>query len=63
MIKDPKNNVVHEETPKYIEQEKNAIIERLWLTYFNDTLYSQGIITESSHDQMRNWINSRKTRE
>ena len=60
MTENRKHNVAQEETPKYTEQEKNAIMERLWLTYFNDTLYNRGIITESSYNQMRNWINSRK---
>ena len=28
------------------EQKKRAVIEQLWLTYFNDTLYAKGLITE-----------------
>lgn len=41
------------------ERKKQSTLERLWLTYFNDTLYSQGIITEEEHNKMRVRINSR----
>lgn len=28
------------------EQKKQAVIEQLWLTYYNDTLFAKGLITE-----------------
>ncbi len=36
-----------------------AITEKLWLMYFNDTLLSRGIITQTEHDKMRIKINNR----
>ena len=41
------------------EQKKNAIFEQLWLTYYNDTLFSKGLITEDQHNKMRIMIKSR----
>ena len=38
---------------------EQAIYERLWLTYFNDTLLAQGVITGEEHDKMRVRINNR----
>ena len=35
------------------EQKKTAILEGLWLTYFNDTLYAKGLITEAERNKMR----------
>ena len=35
------------------EKEKNATLESLWLNYYNDTLYAEGIITEREHNKMR----------
>ncbi|MBQ8513040.1 MAG: hypothetical protein IJ497_10525 [Clostridia bacterium] len=34
-------------------QKKRAEYERLWLTYYNDTLYAKGIITEEQRNRMR----------
>ena len=34
-------------------QKKQAVIEQLWLTYFNDTLYAKGLITEEQRNAMR----------
>lgn len=31
---------------------KNAVLEELWLMYYNDTLRKQGIITELEHRKM-----------
>lgn len=28
------------------EQKKQAVMEQLWLTYYNDTLFAKGMITE-----------------
>ncbi len=38
---------------------KQMIIEQLWLTYYNDTLFSKGIITEEQRNRMRLMIKSR----
>ena len=31
---------------------KQAVIEQLWLTYYNDTLYKKGMITEDQRYRM-----------
>ena len=41
------------------EQKKQAVIERLWLTYYNDTLFAKGLITEEQRNKMRLMIKSR----
>lgn len=41
------------------QQKNNAIFEQLWLTYFNDTLYAQGLITEEQRNKMRIKIKNR----
>lgn len=41
------------------EQKKQAVIEQLWLTYYNDTLFTKGLITEQQRNQMRVRIKSR----
>lgn len=38
---------------KITEQKKQSVLERLWLTYYNDTLYEKGVITEAQRNQMR----------
>lgn len=40
-------------------QEKERVLEKLWLTYYNDTLYEQGLITEAQRNKMRVMIKSR----
>lgn len=35
------------------EQQKGQLWNQLWLTYFNDTLFAQGFITESERNKMR----------
>ena len=32
---------------------RQTVTEQLWLTYFNDTLYAKGIITEEQRNKMR----------
>ena len=44
---------------KITEQKKESVLERLWLTYYNDTLYAQGLITEAQRNKMRVMIKSR----
>lgn len=41
------------------EQERRSVLERLWLTYYNDTLYAKGLITEDEHNRMRIKIKNR----
>lgn len=41
------------------EQKKQAVIEQLWLTYYNDTLFAKGMITENQRNRMRLMIKSR----
>ena len=41
------------------EQKKQAVMEQLWLTYYNDTLFAKGMITEEQHNKMRVMIKSR----
>lgn len=41
------------------EKKKNLIMEQLWLTYFNDSLYKNGVITENEHNRMRVLIKNR----
>ena len=43
------------------EQKKQAVIEQLWLTYYNDTLFAIGMITEDQRNKMRLMIKSRTT--
>ena len=43
---------------KMSEQKKQAIIEQLWLTYFNDTLYEKGLITEDQRNKNSLRINA-----
>lgn len=34
-------------------KKSNAVMEQLWLTYFNDSLYAKGVITETERNKMR----------
>lgn len=48
------------EPPKPVTSKKsNAVTEQLWLTYFNDSLYAKGVITECERNKMRNKIKTR----
>ena len=44
------------------EKERKTIIEQLWLTYFNDTLFAEGAITEEMRNKIRIKIHSRTAR-
>ena len=49
------------ETKKnWTETEKQNVIDKLWLNYFNDTLFDKGLISEDDRNRMRNRINQRK---
>lgn len=41
------------------QQLRRSIMEQLWLTYYNDTLYEKGVITEDERNKMRIKIKSR----
>ena len=41
------------------EEKKKSVIEQLWLTYYNDTLYAKGVITEAERNKMRVKIKTR----
>lgn len=41
------------------EQKKQAVMEQLWLTYYNDTLYARGLLTEDQHNRMRVMLKNR----
>ncbi len=47
--------------PGMTEQKKQVIIEQLWLTYFNDTLFAKGLISEEQRNKLRVKIKNRKT--
>ena len=49
------------ETKKnWTEAERQNVIDKLWLNYFNDTLFDKGLISEDDRNRMRNRINQRK---
>ena len=41
------------------EQQKKHMAEKLWLSYFNQTLYRKGVITEAERNRVANMIASR----
>lgn len=41
------------------QQRRRSIMEQLWLSYYNDTLYEKGVITEDERNKMRIKIKSR----
>ena len=41
------------------EQQKQAVTEQLWLTYYNDTLFAKGLITEEQRNRLRLMIKHR----
>ena len=45
--------------PVMSEQKKLAVIEQLWLIYYNDTLFAKGMITQEQHQGMQLMIKSR----
>ena len=50
---------IKEMKPGMTEQKKQVVIEQLWLTYYNDTLFAKGLITEEQRNKMRLMIRSR----
>ena len=61
MLLKERNSVagIKEMKPEMTEQKKQAVIEQLWLTYYNDTLFAKGMITEVQRNRMRLMIKSR----
>lgn len=41
------------------EQKMESVLEKLWLTYYNDTLFEKGLITEMQRNTMRVMIKNR----
>lgn len=41
------------------EQRKRTVMEQLWLTYYNDTVFAKGLITEEQHNKLRIRIKNR----
>lgn len=44
---------------RYDRRKKAGCLEQLWLTYYNDTLYAKGLITEEQRNRMRVQIKNR----
>lgn len=40
-------------------QQRQVVVERMWLHYYNNTLLSKGLITEAQHRKMQAKICSR----
>ena len=51
----------NEMRPGMTEQKKQAVMEQLWLTYYNDTLFAKGLITEDQRNKMRVKIKNRSS--
>ncbi len=51
---------MYESKKEWSEAEKQNVVDKLWLNYFNDTLYAQGLISEDVRNRMRNQISRRK---
>jgi hypothetical protein len=50
------------DTTKVRVEPEQDVIERLWLLYFNDTLYAHGLISETERNQMHSRINARTSK-
>ncbi len=42
------------------EQQRQHLVEKMWLNFYNDHLLKEGIITEAQHRKMQTMIVSRK---
>lgn len=51
--------MAEEKKKNMTEQKKESVLQKLWLTYYNDTLYEKGLITETQRNKMRVMIKSR----
>lgn len=43
-----------------LNEQKKQMVEKTWLGYFNQTLYEQGVITETERNRMALRIDNRK---
>ena len=50
------------DTMKVKNESEQDVIDRLWLQYFNDTLYARGLISETERNQMHSRINARSSK-
>ncbi len=41
---------------KSLEQTKKSMAEQIWLNYYNQTLFENGLITEAERNRMKNMI-------
>ncbi len=49
-----------ESKPSLDEQLRRAVVEKMWLNFFNDGLLAQGMITQEQHRKMKLQIATRK---
>lgn len=42
------------------EQQRQAVVEKMWLNYYNNTLLEKGLITQQQHRKMQTIISARK---
>jgi len=42
------------------QEQKKLVAEKLWLNYFNQTLYEKGFLTEGQRNRLKLIIDSRK---
>ena len=47
--------------PGMTEEKKQSVLDQLWLTYYNDTLYAKGLIAEQERNKMRVKIRNRNS--
>lgn len=43
------------------EAKRRAVVEKLWLNHYNNTLLEKGLITQDQHHKMRIYIATRKS--
>lgn len=41
------------------EQKNKTVFEQLWLSYYNDTLFAKGVISEDQYNKIRLLIQNR----
>lgn len=49
------------ETIAVNEAKRRAVVEKLWLNHYNNTLLEKGLITQDQHHKMRIYIATRKS--
>ena len=43
-----------------VEKKQREMAEQIWLNYFNESLYKQGVITEAERNRLKNMISCRR---